>query len=586
MTRLASILLAFALALPLPALGGNVVDQGQGAPHGIPWFTTPATPTGVLSGTILPLFTNVWPGQSMVTAPIAVNGVRSAAVDFILSSPAVTTGTLRSQCSIEVTPTVWIDQTSVAVTSALGTPGFSVNAAIPPVCKWLRGSWLSTTTPQQKIVTVADVAGSLAGKYVLVGGAQSATFPVGVQGMDQHLYALWFKVSGAGASPGPVTSGGRVYQPVEVDISTNDTAATVATTTSAAMVAARMDVITSTDGGSTWTMRALPVAQAGTWFGAFGNGTFAYTDSTRAWQSTNGIDWTSTTASTPNVVIKDAIFAGGSINLFVAVGGTTTANSIWTSPDGITWTAQTGAVNATMNCVAFNGTTIVALGAGTTAGQKSTDGTTWNSTVVPSATYTSCRHNGTNFAAVVSGGTTAASSADGTTWTSRTQISGSWTMMVAKPSGGFVATQSASATAQFSADGITWATITLPSAAPTSTSNQVLSFDSSSGRFLLLGGATTSLYSTDGVAWSSTLVPFTTAGLPTTSNGTGTIVAMLPGAGSTDFTNSTALAGAIVFVPATASNGTTAAAAGTSGFTVTQTYPLPGTFTSTISISP
>lgn len=59
---------------------------------------------------------------------------------------------------------------------------------------------------------VADVAGSLAGTYFTIHDAH-----------DAHCYAVWFKVSGTGSAP--VVSG---CVNAEVDVSTGDSAATVA----------------------------------------------------------------------------------------------------------------------------------------------------------------------------------------------------------------------------------------------------------------------------------------------------------------------------------------------------------------------
>lgn len=563
--------LSVVVLLPVLAFAGTVVDQGSGSPRVQPWPTVPTGASGLLPGTTSTIFSNVWPGASVVSSPVAVaSGSNTAGADFILSSSSATTGTFNIQCARETPPTVWTSLLSgTTVTSTLGTPGFgSVNGASTG-CSWLRGLWVSTNTPQQRIVSVADVAGSLAGKYFLVGGAQSATFPLGASGMDQLLIAFWFKVSGVGSSPGPVVFGGRTYQPSEIDISTNDTAATIAAIVKAAMENVRRAASRSIDGGTTWTQQTvINDISLQTPFGAFGNGTFAFVKPSRAHQSTNGIDWTTNTAGTPGT-INDATFAGGSINLFVAVGGSTTANSIWTSPDGVTWTARTGAVNAQMNCVAFDGTTIIALGAGGTSGQKSTDGITWNSTTVPSATYASCRHNGTNFAATVNGGTTAASSSDGTTWVSRTQISGSWLALGAKTGGGFVAAQSSSTSAQFSPDGITWTAITLPLAFPGTApgfSNSMIFYDPASGRILMTSG----LYSTDGVAWSSAFSP--AVAVSGAADGSGTIV-NVSGSIASNFVVNGSIPGILTFVPGTSSVGATPASAGTSGFTVDQIFP-------------
>lgn len=83
------------------------------------------------------------------------------------------------------------------------------------------GEVLSVTSIPQvtSIICVADVAGSLAGKYFLI--------PAGDSGVN---YYVWFKVSGSGSDPALSGKTG-----VEVDISTNDSAGTVATAVATAL---------------------------------------------------------------------------------------------------------------------------------------------------------------------------------------------------------------------------------------------------------------------------------------------------------------------------------------------------------------
>lgn len=82
---------------------------------------------------------------------------------------------------------------------------------------WIRAKWITTATGAQTVTTVADVSGSLAGKYFLMQSANNAT-----------NYYFWFKVSGSGTDPLIAGATGE-----EVDISTNATAAQVATALSA-----------------------------------------------------------------------------------------------------------------------------------------------------------------------------------------------------------------------------------------------------------------------------------------------------------------------------------------------------------------
>lgn len=84
---------------------------------------------------------------------------------------------------------------------------------------WIRVRYTPTTTGVQTITTVADTAKSLASTYFLFQTEAGA-----------HKYALWFKVSGTGSAPS--VSG---FTNQEVDISTGDTAAAVATALATAM---------------------------------------------------------------------------------------------------------------------------------------------------------------------------------------------------------------------------------------------------------------------------------------------------------------------------------------------------------------
>lgn len=76
---------------------------------------------------------------------------------------------------------------------------------------------------------VADTAGSLAGTYFTFHTALDATY-----------YAAWYKVSGSGVAP--VVAGATL---VEIDISTGDTAATVAGTSRTTLTSALPDVTVS-----------------------------------------------------------------------------------------------------------------------------------------------------------------------------------------------------------------------------------------------------------------------------------------------------------------------------------------------------
>jgi len=79
------------------------------------------------------------------------------------------------------------------------------------------------------VTTVADVAGNLAGKYFLVNSADNAT-----------QYYIWYNVSGIGSDPNLAGKTG-----IQVSLNTNDTANTVASSTSSAISAFTTDFVAS-----------------------------------------------------------------------------------------------------------------------------------------------------------------------------------------------------------------------------------------------------------------------------------------------------------------------------------------------------
>lgn len=93
--------------------------------------------------------------------------------------------------------------------------------------------------------------------------------------------------------------------------------------------------------------------------------------------SPTGVTWTQRAAGLATHLWNDVIWAGGSLNLFVAVSdasGETT--NVMTSANGTSWTART-ADDKGWIAVAFNGTTLVAVNYNDSDVMTSTDGTTW-----------------------------------------------------------------------------------------------------------------------------------------------------------------------------------------------------------------
>ena len=178
------------------------------------------------------------------------------------------------------------------------------------------------------------------------------------------------------------------------------------------------NIYTSPD-GLTWTWRDVDAATgtartlnsitygAGL-FVVVGNGGFIAT-------SPDAITWTTRTSVHGFSPIKQVIYAGGR---FVAVGGTTTTNSIQTSPDGITWTARTGSTPSNVYCaVAKPG---FMLCTGSTHTYSTDGGVTWSTLSQALGLSTSqnrLRVIGGTFYAI--GNSALRTSTDGLLWTTR-----------------------------------------------------------------------------------------------------------------------------------------------------------------------
>lgn len=115
------------------------------------------------------------------------------------------------------------------------------------------------------VVCIADVSGSLAGKYFLIGAGDSGA-----------NYYVWFKVSGVGVDP---AISGRTG--IEVDFSTNATATTVGAAI-AAVLDPMADFVSSSSSGTVTITNALGGL---TTSGAAGTSGFAFTVTTKGGHS-------------------------------------------------------------------------------------------------------------------------------------------------------------------------------------------------------------------------------------------------------------------------------------------------------------
>lgn len=132
-------------------------------------------------------------------------------------------------------PTNWTD---IPNTSSTITSGGSALVTIANMAYgYIRAVWTNTVLGAQTITTVPDTTGSLAGKYFKL------------ESQTGHKYVMWFKVSGTGTAP--VVPG---YTAEEVDIATDDTAATVGAALASAIAALNSTNDFTTSGTSVVTV--------------------------------------------------------------------------------------------------------------------------------------------------------------------------------------------------------------------------------------------------------------------------------------------------------------------------------------------
>ncbi len=135
-------------------------------------------------------------------------------------------------------------------------------------------------------------------------------------------------------------------------------------------------VATTTDLGDNWTTLDLGTASTLSALASGATGEFVTHDGANFRSSSNsGSSFTTRTAAT---FTCNRIIWCTALSLYIAVG---TGGNIWTAPaGGVTWTQRTSSVSVTLNDVAFNGTTALAVGAVAPTNGAScttTDGITW-----------------------------------------------------------------------------------------------------------------------------------------------------------------------------------------------------------------
>ncbi len=117
----------------------------------------------------------------------------------------------------------------------------TMTSASDPTRVLIRAEELGTAEVHS-VDTVADAAGSL-----------NSTFFVFYTNQNTGYY-VWYDVAAGGADPTPAAPAGVTFTGIEVDISTNDTANTVASTTKTAIDTANIDVMVVIDNGNEMTL--------------------------------------------------------------------------------------------------------------------------------------------------------------------------------------------------------------------------------------------------------------------------------------------------------------------------------------------
>jgi len=223
------------------------------------------------------------------------------------------------------------------------------------------------------------------------------------------------------------------------------------------------DVITSTDNGQTWTLRAMPSA--------------------RQWRA---------------ITFGNGYFCAVVLGLNVAA----------TSTDGITWTARTLVDNDNWRCIAYGNGRFVTIGP--TKSNVSTDnGVTWTSSAMPNVAQwgTTCVFGNGVFVIMGYNSTVAATSTDGVTWTQRTLPKQSFWSSLAYGNGTFVSSgpNTSGVTGSefvYSTDnGATWTAGEMP------TTQAYMSMTYGNGYFCAVasngGGIASTALSSDGINWIS-----------------------------------------------------------------------------------
>lgn len=327
------------------------------------------------------------------------------------------------------------------------------------------------------------------------------------------------------------------------------------------VVGAGNTLLTSTNGGSSWTALSLPVGSArslvydGTQFvgGSF-NGAIITSSDAATWtlqqnalqvtrgfrdvvygagifgavsqnaatvaSSLDGISWESeSNILGSNAALNGVTYGNG---LFVAVG----SNAIFTvvPPDG-DWVNRTPSGSFTLNGVAYGGGAYVAVGNAGVA-YRSVDGIAWNtvSTGVANTVNLNSVTYGTSGFVAVGGNGTVITSSDGTAWSSQTSPAGTNSLNSVRFLNGKYIAVGANSAVQTSANGASWTAQTL------GTTSQILTDVAyGDGYYIAISSNSPSSFwiSTDAITWTQTSASgdvFGISGTPAITYGNGRFV--------------------------------------------------------------
>ena len=276
-------------------------------------------------------------------------------------------------------------------------------------------------------------------------------------------------------------------------------------------------IVTSADGGDTWTERDSGSTNLNLNLTsiAYGNGQFIAVPELGQLQSvitsTNGTNWALTSTTFSNNFFTAITFGGGS---FVLLGYGGATNIILTSSNGVSWTTRPSGVTNIFTAVTYAQNQFVAVGGTQFPTNRgfiitSPDGITWTTrrTNVP-ALYTSVAGNASGFVAV--GNQLTSRSANGVSWTDTTDVVAGRNA-VAASTNLFVSTDTVGGVNDYSVfysspDGAAWTN--------RGTAGSIRAITWSSGRFIAVGAANDpfvsplgthpSFYvSDDGISWRS-----------------------------------------------------------------------------------